>query len=788
MTAPRDLGASLPRREALAKATGGARFTGDIQLPGMLHGAVLTSPYAHARILSCDVAAARALPGVKAVVTGKDIPANRFGLMVRDETALAIDKVRYVGDAVAAVAAVDRETAQCALSLIEVVYEELPAILDPATAMAAGAPIIHEELAAYEKSFDAVCAGNVLSRAEISAGDLAAAWRDCNLVVEGTYETQAQYHAYMEPVAAAAEADALGRITVWSSTQSVFRVQACISDALGIPRHQVRAISPYVGGGFGGKSEPGVQLIAALLSRAAKRPVKIVLGRDEDMTMMRSRHPARIRLRTGVKRDGTILVREGEVVMDGGAYADDSPAAMMMALYFLRGPYRVPAVRFTGSVVYTNKLRAGAFRGVGNAQATFACESQIDEIAEKLGIDPIEIRLRNAVRQGDSWLGGHAIGSASLAECLERVREESGWAARRARFAGTAPAGKRRGLGVSSVVYICAYLSTSAVIRLLDDGSVSIATGAVDIGQGSDTAIAQMCAAALRLDPEAVSVVQPDTDAVPYNSGTNASRVTYMLGRAVSEAATDVTQQIFRHAADMLECAAADLEILPGGRVAIQGVPGRSLSFREVSRRAHYRVGGPIIGRGTFAFEAGEIDPKLAIVKGFMPLNGIGTYVFGAQVVEVEVDETTGAVEVVEAWSAHDVGRAVNRGAVEGQIQGGFVQGLGYALIEELVWDGGRLANPSFMDYKIPGSLDVPYAIHPIIIENPEPTHPFGVKGVGEPPMIGVAAAVANAVDHAVGVRIRRLPITGERILAAWLEPAAGSPADRLSTRNEVMT
>src|SRR5260221_4371614 len=443
MKAPREFGASLPRREAAAKAGGPARFTADIQLAGMLRGAVLTSPYAHARILSCDTRAARALPGVKAVITGADIPANRFGLMVKDETALAIDRVRYIGDAVAAVAAVDRETAQQALALIDVVYEELPAVLDPVAATATDAPLVHEELASYEKSFGAICGGNVLCAAEIAAGDPASAWARCDLVVENVYETQAQYHAYMEPVAAVADVDALGRITVWSSTQSIFRVQACISDALGVPRNQVRAISPYVGGGFGGKSEPGVQLFAALLAKAAKRPVKVVLSREEDMTMMRSRHPARMRLKTGVTQDGTILVREGEVLMDGGAYADDSPAAMMMALYFLRGPYRVPNVRFTGSVVYTNKLRAGAFRGVGNAQATFAGESQIDEIANKLAIDPIEIRLKNAVRQGDAWLGGHSIRSASLRPGLRHLRCESGWNQRRTRLSGANAAGEK---------------------------------------------------------------------------------------------------------------------------------------------------------------------------------------------------------------------------------------------------------------------------------------------------------------------------------------------------------
>ncbi len=765
------LGAAMPRIEASAKATGRARYSADLDLPNMLHGAVLMSPYAHARIVSCDVSAARALPGVKAVITGADIPRRRFGLMVADETALVTDKVRYVGEPVAAVAAIDRETALQAVDLIQVEYEELPAVFNPTDATAPGAPLVHEEFDAYPKTFDCIAEGNALSVAQIVSGNPDAAWSECAVVVDGVYETHAQYHAYMEPVAAVAEADSLGRVTVWSSTQSIFRTQICVSEALGLPRSKVRAISPYIGGGFGGKSEPGVQLIAALLAQASGRPVKVVLSRQEDMMMMRSRHPARIHLKTGARRDGTILVRTAQVVMDGGAYADDSPAAMHMVLHFLRGPYRVPHLRFDGRVVYTNKLRAAAFRGVGNTQATFACESQLDELAEKLGMDPIDLRLKNALRQGDSWLGKHPIGSASIVECLERARAESRWDSRRVAIAkqGVSADGKRRGLGVSSVVYTCAYLSTSAIIRLLDDGTVTIAAGAVDIGQGSDTAIAQMCAAALKLPVDVVNVAQPDTDASPFNSGTNASRVTYMLGQVIAQATDDVVKQLFHHSAELMECSEADLELLPGGRVAIKGVPERFVSFAEGSRRAHFKAGGPIIGRGSYVFRAEETEPKLAITKGMMSLASIGTYVFGAQVVETEVDEVTGKVDVVEAWSVHDVGRAVNMQAVEGQIEGGFVQGLGFALMEELVWSDGQLSNPSFMDYKIPGSLDVPARIHPVVIENPEPTHPFGVKGIGEPPTVGVAAAVANAVDHAAGVRIRQLPITSERVLRGLL-------------------
>lgn len=768
MSAETLFGAGLPRLEALGKANGSARYTDDLSLPGMLHGAVLGSPHPHARILSCDPEAARKLPGVKAVITGADIPLRRFGLMVSDETALAIDRVRFIGEPVAAVAAVDLDTARAALELIRVEYEPLPTLATVEDAVAEGAPLIHEHYASYPKNFPAVHAGNTMSIARLAAGDAQRAFATCDVVVEGTYDTPGQHHAYMEPVAALAEVDAVGRVTVWSSTQSVFRTQICVSEALGLPRAKVRSVAPFVGGGFGGKSEPGVQLIAALLARAAKRPVKVVLSRSEDISTMRSRHPGRIRLRTGALRDGTIIARQGEVLMDGGAYADDSPAAMMMAVYFLRGPYRIPNVSFDGRVVYTNKLRSGAFRGVGAGQANFASESQIDEVALQLGIDPIDLRMSNALRPGDSWLGGHAIGSASLSECLERVREASGWNAKRRAVTVDRQPGPRRGIGVSSVAYTCAYLSTGAVLRLLDDGTVTVATGAVDIGQGSDTAIAQMCASALRLPLGAVNVVQADTDAAPYNSGTNASRVTYMLGKVIAEATDELRAELFRHAADLLECDMSDLELGTDGRVGIKG-SDRVVTFAEISRRAHFKSGGPPIARASYVFHAGEIDPTQAEADGMMSLDLIGTYVFGAQVVEVEVDEVTGRTRVLEGWSAHDVGRAVNRQAVEGQIQGGFVMGLGYALQEELVVKDGRVETDSFGSYKIPAPADVPARIHPIIIENPEPSHPLGVKGIGEPPLLGVAPAVANAVENATGVRVRSLPITGERVLSGLL-------------------
>jgi CO/xanthine dehydrogenase Mo-binding subunit len=529
---------------------------------------------------------------------------------------------------------------------------------------------------------------------------------------------------------------------------------------------KIRAVSPRVGGGFGGKSEATVQPIAVALALKAGRPVRIALSRDEDMIAMRSRHPARMRIKTGAKRDGTLIAREFEGWFDGGAYADDSAAVMNFALFFGAGPYRFEHVDLVGHAVYTNKLRAAAFRGFGNPQVTFASESQIDDVAAALGMDPVALRLKNIIRARDRWIGGQTITTSGLAECIDKVVAASGWTARRAAPAA-APAGMRRGLGIGLTAHISGFLSTSAVVRLAEDGSLVLNTGAVDIGQGSDTALAQICAAGLGVGVDAVNVVVADTDASPYNSGTNASRVTYMVGRAVGQATEVVRQKMFTLAADMLECADTDLELRPGGFIGIEGTD-KSVSFTQIAAKSIWFAdgGGPLIGTGSVMHNE-PLDPKHTLLAGLVSFDNVGAYTFGAQVVEVEIDETTGKVDVVHAWCAHDVGRAINPGAVEGQIQGGFVQGVGYALTEEMVWDGGRLANPTFMDYKIPSSRDVPFEIEVIIVEVPDPTHPFGAKGVGEPPLIGAAAAIPNAIAAAAGTRVRRLPVTPERMLRA---------------------
>lgn len=777
------VGRDMPRLEAREKILGRAEYTDDMHRPGMLHAAILASPHAHARILGYDVGAAEATPGVEAVLTGDDIGFDRIGPFVKDETAIAKGKVRYMGEPVAAVAAQDLETARRAARLVEVAYEELPAALSSDAAEASGAPLIHEEFDDYAKTFEAESAANVMAVIQIVEGDVAAAWDRCAVVVEGEFETQAQHHAYMEPCAALSEIDANGKITVWSGNQSVFHLQANLAGALGMPMSKLRCVTPMVGGAFGGKMEQTIQPICAALTRKTGRTVKLTLTREQDFEMMRARHPTRVWMKTGADADGALLAREMKIVLDGGAYADDSPGVAGVCALFGRGPYRIENVAIEARPVYTNKLRSGAFRGFGGPQVAIAGETQIDEIAERLGMDPIDVRLRNAVAPGEEWQIGATLTKSGLRECLERVRAASGWDEKRAgRRPAANGAGKRRAMGVACQPHLSGVLTSGAIVRLLEDGTAVLNTGAVDNGQGSDTVLAQICAAALGLEVDQVSLAVADTDSSPYNWGTTASRVTYMAGRAVVAAAGSVVEQLKQRAAIMMECAAEDLELRPGGFIGLQGVPDARLPFAAISGFSHWVAGGPIIGSDSLAYDGPDFDPKRGFVKGF-PFGKIGAWIFAAQVVEVEIDEATGRITPLEVWSAHDVGKAINPMAVQGQIEGGVVQGLGYALCEEMVWDSGRLANPSLMDYKIPGAADAPPAIHSILIEDPDETGPFGAKGVGEPPLVGIAPAIANAVARATGVRLRRLPMTPERVLRALGERGGERGGERSGAR-----
>jgi CO/xanthine dehydrogenase Mo-binding subunit len=764
------VGASVPQLEGDEKATGRAQYIADLVRPGMLHAAIVQSPHAHARIRGYDVSAALALPGVRAVVTGDDIDdRHRMGAFIKDEPAFAKGKVRYVGEIVAAVAADTEAIARKAARLVRVNYEVLPSVLDPEAAVAPDAPLVHDAGASYASVFDAGSQGNVCSRTELREGDVASAWAQCDVIVEGTFRTQAQAHLSLEPCGALAEVDAQGRVTLWSANQSVFRVQANVCESLGLPMTRLRCQTPRVGAGFGNKMEAHVQPVLVCLALKAQRTVRLILSREEDFETVRARHPFVIRMKTGAKRDGTLLAREVELLLDGGAYGDDSPGVLGYALMMNGGPYNIPHVHAHGRVAYTHKMRFGAFRGFGVPQVTFASEQQVDEIAQRLGLDPLAMRRRNAKREGDVWFCGQQIASNGLAQCLDIVERESRWSqSRAARVQGD----KRIGYGVATSAHIGGLLASGAIVRMLEDGSVLLNTGAVDIGQGSNTVLTQICAEALQVPPEKVAIASPDTDGSPYNWGTTASRVTYMAGRSVVEAAAEVEKKLKQHAGEILECAVDDLELRPGGRVGVKGVPGHELSFAAISGRAHWAAGGPIIGSHTWVFDQKTVDPKRAAATG-MPFRQIGIFSFTALVVEVEVDTLTGKVRVPRAWSACDVGRAINPAMVTGQMEGAFVQGLGFALMEEMVWDGGKLANPTLMDYKIPTFAELPDELHAYIVESPEPTGPFGAKSVGEIGMNAVAAAIANGVADAIGARIDRLPMTGERVLGALLAAEA---------------
>ncbi len=761
------VGISVPRLDGRQKSTGAAEYIDDMQRPGMLYGAIAVSPHAHAHILSYNTSAALELPGVKAVITGEDFELVRGGVFLKDEPAIAKGRVRYLGEPVAAVAAIDLKTARHAAQLIDIEYEPLPAILSVDDALDPDKPAIHPDLTDYFRIAPSGHGHNSLWEADLTAGDVDKAWDECDVIVEGEFQTQAQHHVYMEPCGAVAESDQDGRLTVWSSCQSVHIVQQKVADYLRIPMAKVRALVPHVGGGFGGKGGLHVQTLAAKLALVTGRPVKITLTRTEDFEMVRSRHPIRIRIKTGAKKDGTLIAREIHSDLDGGAYADESPAVLSLVVFLGRGPYNIPNVRSTGRVLYTNKLRAGPYRGFGNPQVNFAGEMQIDEIAAKLGMDPLELRLKNGIKAGDTWIVGHPIDSCGLDECLTEIQKATR-AARKDR--GASAPGKRHGIGCSAHVHLCGLQSTGANVHLRADGSVSVVTGVVDIGQGSSTILAQIAADALALPMERISFSNPDTDVSPYNWKTAASRTTYMSGRAVLAATVKVRDQILRQAAEMMECAEQDLELRSGGFVGMKGMPDAQVAYAQIAGRAMNRAGGPITGTESYLYDGPPLDPKRAIVQGFA-FSNIGIYTFGVQAVEVEVDEDTGQVEVLQVWSAHDVGRAINPNMVEGQVQGGVVQGLGLALTEEMVWeDDGRLANPTMMDYKIPGILDSPDRITSIILETPEPTGPYGAKGVGENSLIGVPAAVGNAIADATGKCMRQIPFTPERVLAELLD------------------
>ena len=754
------IGKSVPRTDAWAKATGSAGYTDDMSLPGMLHGRLLRSPLPHARILHIDTSRALALPGVKAVITGDDLPLVRYGNWrlvpsTQDETVLARGKVRFVGDEVAAVAATSRDTAQEALSLIRVEYEELPAVFDIDASMAEGAPVLHE-----------ATPGNVSVTRNIAYGDLDAAFARSEYVREDVFTLQPVSHGYLEPCSTLATTDEQGRVTLYSSTQTPYIVQCLLASVLGLRENEVRVVKPFVGGGFGGKMELRPwDACAAFLARRTGRPVKFTLDREEELAAGRRRHPMRLRSRVGFRRDGTLTAKELTVHLDGGGYNSMGPTATFLVGNFGAMLYRYPAYRYSGFHVYTNQAPAGAMRGFGAPQALFAAESQMNLAAEELGIDPIELRLRNAMRPGDEIPEVATVSTCAFSECLEKVAQMSDWKAKRASL----PRGGGRGVGIGCYSFITGgvfnwfntpYPFSAAEVRVYADGTAHLLTMASDIGQGSDTVLQQILAEELGIAIKDIQITAADTAMTPKGDlGTWGSRVTLMAGNAVREAARQIREELFR-----IVSLRFDLNVIyemecKDGQVRVKGRKDRGIPFGQaVGMVQKANRGVPLVGRGTYTpRDMGLVTP---------------TFSFGAQVVEVEVDRETGLTRAEKVWTAHDCGRVLNPMAVEGQVSGCIQMGVGYALSEELLTREGRTLNASFLDYKMPGALDMPAQMS-ACIEVDEPRGPYGAKESGEGPISPTAPAIADAVWHATRYRCQDLPITPEKVLRA-LDALAG--------------
>ena len=752
------VGRGVPRYDGPDKVTGRATYTADIRLPGTLVGKILGSPVAHGIVRRVDASRARALPGVIAVITGADVPDTWYGVSParEDEQILAKDRVRYVGDELAAVAAVDEETAQRALALIDVDIEELPAVFDPAAALAPGAPLVHPEKPRY--------ANNVNTRVDWHFGDVDAGFAAADHVREQRFTGNRTYQSPLEPHAALARWEPHGnRLTVWSSTQTPHYLHRALSRTLGISMGDIRVIRPAVGGGFGAKAEATpLEFCAAILARLTGRPVRMEYSREEMFRHFRGRHKQYIDLKIGVKRDGTITAVEQRVVLDGGAYTSFGIVTAYYAGSMLPVLYKIPSYRYEGVRVYTNLPASGAFRGHGVPQPRFAFESLLDMIAEDLGLDPIELRVRNAMTADTRTCNALDVSSCELTQTLVQARAASGWTRKRDEL----PTGKGIGVGCGGFVsgagypiYRSSFPHSNAFVRVHEDGTaVSLHIAAADIGQGSDTVLVQMAAEELGVPYDRVWLADCDTVVSPLDLGSYSSRVTLMGGHAVREAARRVKEQILGVAARELRCDAASL-VARDGRIVSRDEPTLAMDWTAAARLA-FATNGPVVGTGSYTPPANLGGDFKGGTVGTSP-----AYSFSTVVAEVTVDRETGFVTVDRVTDYSDAGTVINPLALHGQVEGSIVMGLGEALMEDMITGpDGRVLNPTLHDYLIPTIRDAP-EIHSVAVESYEPRGPFGAKEIGEGSLVPVLGAIANAVYHACGVRVTELPITPESIL-----------------------
>src|SRR5512139_696500 len=762
------VGKSVPRKDGVEKATGRALYTVDMVLPGMLWGKVLRSPYPHARIIRIDTSRAERLSGVKAVITGKGTLGIKHGFVETpryppDQYPLAMDRVRYIGEEVAAVAAIDEYVAEEALNLIQVDYDELPAVFDPEEAMKPEAPEIHPSHPKVKEPYK-----NIGGKTESGWGNIEKGFAESYLVREDRFDGQLRTHCYMEPQATLANYDLSGKLNVLTSSQGPFIKRSKLATTLGLPFSNVRVLKAYVGGAYARKIHLfSHEFCASLLSIKARRPVKIVCTREEVFEAARHGQPIFVELKTGVKKDGTLVDQQVKVINNSGGYRGSGVVVIFLCWGFVMLCYRIPNLKYEGYSVFTNSPVRAPQRGHGAPNLRFAVESQMDTIAEELGIDPVEIRLKNARQKGDILPNADSVRDCGLVECIERAAKVTRFKEKYGK--GKRQEGKRirRGIGMGVSSYFSGSLiypnASAAIVKLNDDGTVSLLTGALDIGQGAETILSQIVAEELGVSMDDIRVVAADTETTPVDIGSWISGGAYVSGNAVKIAASDARRQLFEVAAQELEANPDDL-IAKNREISVKDSPGRSISFTQaVAASIAKRRGNPIIGQGHYrTMKEVPAHPSLATTKGRWSDN----YAFDAQVAEVEVDMETGLVKLVKATTAHDCGFPINPLIVEGQIDGQVSMAQGHALWEEVLMKEGETLTNSFLDYKIPCAKDMVESQYiDVITEKYEKDIPYHTKEVGEGYVSGMVAAIANAVYDATGVRVKTLPILPEKIL-----------------------
>lgn len=777
------VGVSVPVRHAQEKMTGALPYMVNMELPGMLHAKLLRSPYPSARLLRVDASKAERLPGVIAVLTREDLLSWKdcdpyYGPMVRDQAIVAIDRVRYEGEPVAAVAAETAQIAEEAVDLIEVEYEELPYVLDVLDAYREDAPRVHDRIDLHPtgpediKSVHWGAGPNVCSYSRVRRGDVDAGFAQADLILEGEYRTPVQQHCHLEPHASMARVRDDGSIEVWSSAQSPSVVRDGLAGIFNLPLAKVRVVVPYLGAGYGSKTYLKTEPVTCALARKARgRPVKLVLTRDEVFHTV-TRHATVVRMKTGFRKDGSLTAREATAFYDAGAAADVGPRTSKNGGYSMGGPYRLDNVKFDTYNVYTNKVPSGAFRGFGVAQVAWAYEQEMDRAAAALGLDPLEIRRRNIARDGDRFSTGQVFEGVAFEECLEAVAKGIGWDRPKPEPKGSRRYG--RGLAVIAKTSITPSYA-GGTVKMDEDGSIEVLASSVEMGQGAETVLSQIAAEVLALPMDRVKYVHPDTDVTPYDQGTQSSRTTFSAGSAIAWAAQDVRRQLLDLGAEQLEARVDDLELVDG-HVVLRGVPDRRLSYEQLMRNKYNMRVGTLIGHGVFKSQGGlDRDTGQGTATAF--------WMQGAVAAEVEVDVETGHVKVLRLVGAANAGKAIHPLMVETQLEGAMGQALALTMFEEMVFEGGQLANPNFLDYRLPTLVEAP-AMATVIIEKPHPTHPLGAIGCGESVIPPTAPAIANAIVDACGARVTSQPITPEKVLAAIrARNDAGQPEGEAASR-----